>query len=60
MLENCFPCGNISKPTLADIDYLEEIKVGTSWGSAHPGYYRDRQILGAGLGGRAVGLDLRF
>lgn len=26
VLENCFPCGNIQKPSLKDIDYLVEIK----------------------------------
>jgi len=26
VLENCFPCGTIEKPSLADIDYLEELK----------------------------------
>jgi len=26
VLENCFPCGTIDKPSLADIDYVEEIK----------------------------------
>lgn len=26
VLENCFPCGTIEKPSMADIDYLVEIK----------------------------------
>lgn len=26
VLENCFPCGTIDKPSLADIDYMVEIK----------------------------------
>jgi len=26
VLENCFPCGTIDKPSLADIDYVAEIK----------------------------------
>lgn len=26
VLENCFPCGTIDEPSLADIDYVEEIK----------------------------------
>merc|ERR1740129_212524 len=26
VLENCFPCGTIQKPSLADIDYLVEMK----------------------------------
>jgi len=26
VLENCFPCGTIEKPSLADIDYLVELK----------------------------------
>jgi len=26
VLENCFPCGTISKPTLEDLDYLSELK----------------------------------
>merc|ERR1712087_291311 len=26
VLENCFPCGSIDKPSLADIDYLVELK----------------------------------
>jgi len=26
VLENCFPCGNIDNPSMADIDYLVELK----------------------------------
>merc|ERR1712151_1061370 len=26
VLENCFPCGSIDKPSLADIDYMVELK----------------------------------
>merc|ERR1712096_153559 len=26
VLENCFPCGTITNPSLADIDYISELK----------------------------------